>query len=223
MTSVLILAGGSSERMNGINKQFAELCGVPVIVRSALAFEQSENVSEIIIVTRECDIEKIKALCSNYGISKLKAVVSGGNSRAESALRGAEYISSHVTSVAVHDGARPLVKTEQIDEAIKAAETNEAAILAVPSKDTIKCVEADIITDTPPRECLWLAQTPQVFSYSLYMKMLRQDSNVTDDSMLAEMSGANVNIVNGSYDNIKITTPDDIDIAEVLLKRREKC
>lgn len=221
MTCAVILGGGSSQRMNGADKQLLPLDGVPVIIRSALAFEHSELVDGIVIVTRAGSADKIKALCSEYGVTKLMAVVIGGSTRAESAEKGAAA-AGNADIIAVHDGARPLVLPAQIDNAVAAAKEFGASILAVPAKDTIKSAENGTITNTLPRQTLWLAQTPQVFEGGLYRKMLKQDRDVTDDSMLAERCGASVHIVQGSYDNIKITTPDDVAVAEALLRLRKE-
>lgn len=222
MTSAIILGGGSSQRMNGTDKQLMLLEGVPVIIRSALAFEQSELTDEIVIVTRETAVEEVTALCKAYKITKLKAVVSGGETRAESAKKGAAVLDKPEI-VAIHDGARPLVTPSQIDSVIAAAKEHSAAILAIPATDTVKSANDGIVAETLPREALWLAQTPQAFSGQLYAKMLEQEGEATDDSMLAEKCGARVHIVSGSSDNLKITTPTDIAVARALLKvRREQ-
>lgn len=217
----IILAAGSSSRMNGTNKQFLELGGIPVLMRSVLNFEHCAKVSEIVIAARECDCAAIENECKKYGITKLKKVCAGGKDRAESAKIAFGYVDD-CEYVAVHDGARPFADSELIENVIKAAEETGAAIAAIPVTDTVKKAENGFITATPPRSSLFSAQTPQVFKKELYEKMCRVEGAVTDDSSLAEQLGVRVKIAEGCPKNIKITMPADIAIGEVYAGKGEK-
>ncbi len=208
-TDVLILAGGDSRRMNGINKQFAAIGGIPVIIKSALAFESCSVVSGIIIASRECDCAEIKRLCVQYGITKLKAVVTGGKTRTESAARA--FAASDADMIMVHDGARPYVSPELISKIAADAEEYGAAIPAVPVKDTVKFSdETGFSAGTPDRSSLRAVQTPQAFRRPLYEQMINSGREATDDAGLAEILGIKVKLTDGDPANIKITTPDDL-------------
>lgn len=221
-TSVIIVSAGSSSRMNGVDKQLAGICGIPVVVRSMLAFEKCESVLEIIVVTKEESIQIIKDLAAEYNISKLAAVTAGGKTRQESVINGVRKISEKTQMIAVHDGARPLVAPENIEKTIADARVFNGAVLGVPVKDTIKTVSDGLITDTPPRSSLYITQTPQVFKRSVYMRgiefAMRNYLDFTDDCQLAEAIGVKVCMTTGDYKNIKITTPEDIAIAEAILR-----
>lgn len=219
--SVIILAAGSSTRMNGTNKQFLELGGIPVLIRSVLNFENCAQVSEIVIAARESDRDEILSECKKYGITKLKAVCVGGNDRAESARIAFGYIGD-CEFVAIHDGARPFVAPELIENVIEAAKETGAAIAAIPVTDTVKKAENGFITATPPRSELFAAQTPQVFKREIYEKMCKLGGAVTDDSSLAEQLGIRVKIAEGCPKNIKITTPADVAIGEAYAGKGEK-
>lgn len=213
----IIAAGGSSSRMNGENKQFSLIGGVPVIVKSALAFEKNENITGIVIVTREQDREKTAALCAEYGVTKLIYVAAGGNTRSQSVKKGAEIaMKADFDVIAVHDGARPLVSQEIITRTLLCACEKGAAFPAVPVKDTIKVVRGGQIEYTPERAELYVAQTPQAFSRAVYEKMSASDCEATDDCRLAERLGITVYAVDGDYKNIKITTREDLSAAESL-------
>ncbi len=220
--SAIIACAGSFSRMNGVNKQLLELDGIPVAVRSMLAFEQLEEVTEIIVSVRECDIEEYKKLCEKYGVTKLKAVVKGGETRQQSIFNAYREVSKKTRYVAVHDGARPLVSPENIKQCIRDASIFGGAVLGVPVKDTIKNVDGGLITDTPDRRKLYITQTPQIFRKDIYVKGINfansHELDFTDDCQLAEAVGAKVAMTESSYRNIKITTPEDIAVAEILLK-----
>ncbi len=227
-TSVIIVSAGNSSRMNGTDKQFSEINNIPVVIHSMLAFEKCESVSEIIVSTKRDNIENIKNLAKIFNITKLSHVVEGGKTRQESVFNGIRKISDSSGYIAVHDGARPLVKPEHIEKTISDARVFGGAVLGVPVKDTIKTVSGGLITDTPPRSSLYITQTPQVFKRSLYMRgmefALRNYLDFTDDCQLAEAIGAKVFMTTGDYTNIKITTPEDILIANILFEERiEKC
>ncbi|MDE7233855.1 MAG: 2-C-methyl-D-erythritol 2,4-cyclodiphosphate synthase [Ruminiclostridium sp.] len=209
--SAIVLAAGESRRMNGENKQFLLIDGIPVLIRALLAFEECAEITEIVVAAREADHEAIRTLCGVYRVTKLKTVVSGGATRAESASRAFGEISGNAELVAVHDGARPFVTPELIAAVLDAAGETGAAIPAIPVKDTIKRTENGEIVETPDRSALFAAQTPQVFSVGLYRRMLALgDEGVTDDSMLAEWLGVRVRLVEGDPANRKITTPEDM-------------
>ncbi|MBQ8613058.1 MAG: 2-C-methyl-D-erythritol 4-phosphate cytidylyltransferase [Ruminiclostridium sp.] len=213
--SAIILAAGASSRMQGTNKQLLTLGGVPVILRSALNFQNCPEIIEIIIAARAEDCEEIERLCRDAGVTKLKTVCEGGKSRAESA----EIAFSHVEDTdvtAIHDGARPFAYPDLISMVISDAMEHGGAIAAVPVKDTIKITRDGFIESTPDRSTLYSAQTPQAFRTSLYRKMLETGGDFTDDSQLAERLGIKVKITAGSYNNIKITTPEDIALGEAI-------
>lgn len=209
--SAIVLAAGESRRMNGENKQFLLIDGISVLIRALLAFEECAEITEIVVAAREADHEAIRVLCGVYRVTKLKAIISGGATRAESASRAFGEISENAELVAVHDGARPFVTPGLIAAVLEAARETGAAIPVVPVKDTIKRTENGEIVETPDRSALFAAQTPQVFSVGLYRRMLALgDEGVTDDSMLAERLGVRVRLVGGDPANRKITTPEDM-------------
>lgn len=220
--SAIIACAGSFTRMNGVNKQLIELDGIPVAIRSMLAFEQLDEVTEIIVSVRENDIDEYKQLAENYGITKLKAVVKGGETRQQSIFNAYKEVSKETRFVAVHDGARPLVSPDNIKQCIKDASIFGGAVLGVPVKDTIKYVDGGLITDTLDRRKLYITQTPQIFRKDMYVKGINfandHDLDFTDDCQLAEAVGAKIAMTESSYSNIKITTPEDIALAEIILK-----
>lgn len=220
--SAIIACAGSFTRMNGVNKQLLELGGIPVAVRSMLAFEQLDEVTEIIVSARENEIDEYKKLAEKHGVTKLKAVVKGGETRQLSIFSAYKEVSKETRYVAVHDGARPLVSPENIKQCIRDASIFGGAVLGVPVKDTIKNVDGGLITDTPDRRKLYITQTPQIFRKDIYVKginfALSHELDFTDDCQLAEAVGAKVAMTESSYRNIKITTPEDIAVAEILLK-----
>lgn len=221
-TSVVIVCAGNSTRMGGVNKILMPLGEHLVIGVTMLAFEKCKSISEIIIVARENDIPAIKKEAEKAGITKLKQCTAGGSTRQESVINGIKCISDDTELIAVHDGARPLVKPEHIEKTIKDASVFGGATLGVPVKDTIKMVEDSLITDTPPRKFLYITQTPQVFRRRLYFEgidfALEHGLDFTDDCQLVEAIGGKICMTTGDYTNIKITTPEDIQIAEILLK-----
>lgn len=226
MVSVIIVAAGSSARMNGVNKQLEKIDGTPVFVMSALKFERSEKVGEIIIAAPESETEHFEKLAREHGVSKLAAVVAGGETRMRSVRNCLERVSPNADHIAIHDGARPLIETAEIERVFADAEKYGAAIAAVPAVDTIKEAGSDgDITGTPPRGGLYYAQTPQVFSKELYLSCLRKAENtaadkVTDDAGLLEMCGERVRITEISGCNMKITHPEDLVAAAALYRGR---
>ena len=219
----VIVAAGTASRMGGIDKVMAPLDGEPMIVRTVRAFQNCDAVKEIVIVTREDLITRITSLCGKF--DKMQAVVIGGKDRAESVKNGLAMLSQNVKLVAVQDGARPLITEAVIDRTIRAAHTYGAAAPAIPVKDTIKVVAGGIVTTTPDRNTLKAIQTPQVFDFDLLkgaLKKAAQDgAAITDDCSAVELLGYKVKIVEGDERNIKVTTPMDLKIAEMLLEEMQ--
>ena len=219
----VIVAAGNASRMGGIDKVMAELKGEPMIVRTVRTFQECDAISEIVIVTRPDLILPITGLTRS--MSKVKAVVAGGKSRQESVNLGLNALSDKVKLAAIQDGARPLITWQVIDRVVRAAHTHGAAIPAVPVKDTIKIGNGGVIENTPDRATLFAAQTPQVFDFDLLrgaLKKAEQDgATVTDDASAVEHLGMKVKIVEGDERNMKVTTPMDLKIAEMLLEEME--
>ncbi len=222
--TAIVLAAGSGSRMNSqTKKQFMEIKGKPIVWYSLFAFQQSQ-VDEIILVTGKDDVEYCqKEIVDAYDLTKVKAVVAGGKERYESVYNGIKWVNGDI--VLIHDGARPILSQGIIDRCIDGAKEYNAVVAGMPVKDTIKIVgDNNIIEDTPDRSKIWLTQTPQAFNGNLiklsYEKMMESGNvNVTDDAMVVEeYSDVKVRFVEGDYANIKITTPEDILLAEVLLK-----
>ena len=219
----VIVAAGSASRMGGIDKVMASLGGEPMILRTVRAFEDCEAVKEIVIVTREDLMGPIAELCS--GFTKIRSVVQGGSSRQESVKLGLLAFSKEVRLAAVHDGARPLVSGELIDKVIRAAHSYGAAAPAIPVKDTIKIFEGGFIAATPDRSTLRAVQTPQVMDRDLLLGALekaeQEGTALTDDCSAVEHIGMRVRLVEGEERNLKVTTPLDLKIAELLLEEKK--
>jgi len=216
----VIVAAGNASRMGGIDKVMAELDGEPMIVRTVRTFQTCEAIREIVIVTREDLIMPIMTLCADF--DKVKAVVVGGASRAESVLMGLSALSAQVKLAAIQDGARPLVTHAVIDRTVRAAHSYGAAAPAIPVKDTIKVVTGGVVSNTPDRKTLQAVQTPQVFDLELLKgalkKAFQDKAEITDDCSAVERLGMSVKIVEGDERNIKVTTPMDLAIAKLLLE-----
>ena len=226
MVSVIIVAAGSSTRMNGVKKQLEKIGGTSVFVMSALKFDRSEKVGEIIIAAPEGDTALYEKLAREGGVSKLTAVAAGGETRMGSVRNCLEKVSANAEYIAIHDGARPLIETDEIERVFADAEKYGAAIAAVPAVDTIKEVGGNgFIVSTPPRGGLYYAQTPQVFRKSLYLSCLEKAGGaadrVTDDASILELCGEHVKITEISGCNMKITRPDDLIMAEALYRSRQ--
>lgn len=223
--SAIIVAAGNSTRMGGVNKQFLLIDGVPVLIRSLIAFSECPLINEIIVSAREQDIPEMYSMIKEFEITKVKDIVKGGETRQKSVFNAIECISRDSRYLAIHDGARPLVTNEIIEETLFSAFNFEAAATATRVKDTIKVTnENNVIIETPDRSALWAVQTPQVFNKKLYIEAVKNvdgSESYTDDCKLIEEFGCDVHIVEGSYKNIKITTPEDILIAEAFVKRGE--
>ena len=214
----VIVAAGTASRMGGIDKVMASVGGEPMIVHTVRAFQNCEAIKQIIVVTRQDLIVPISDLCHQF--DKVQAVMVGGNSRQESVEIGLGALSSNMKLVAVQDGARPLVTDAVIDRAVRAAHSYGAAAPAVPVKDTIKEVRGGIVSSTPNRSTLRAVQTPQVFDLDLLKGALKKakadGAEITDDCSAVELMGMSVKIVEGDERNIKVTTPMDLKIAEIL-------
>jgi 2-C-methyl-D-erythritol 4-phosphate cytidylyltransferase len=224
MNVAIIAAAGTGSRLAGDRpKQFLQLAGVPIIFHTLKPFEQCDSIQEIIVVLPAAESSDFRALVQKYGLRKLSRVVPGGTTRAESVWRGLLAIRAATAEiVAVHDGVRPFVTTEEIGRTVAAARLHGAAILVAPAIDTIKQVNGGVVVKTLERKQLCRALTPQCFRYELLRRAYEQadvqDPAVTDDSSLVEQLGEPVTIVEGNSRNIKITTQRDLLIAEVFLK-----
>ena len=216
----VIVAAGTASRMGGIDKVMAPIGGEPRIVRTVRAFQNCDAIKQIVVVTRQDLIVPIMDLCHEF--SKVQAVLVGGSSRQESVEIGLGALSSDMKLVAVQDGARPLITWEVIDRTVRAANTYGAAAPAIPVKDTIKVVQGGLVAETPDRSTLRAVQTPQVFDIDLLrgaLKKAREDgAAVTDDCSAVERLSMSVKIVEGDERNIKVTTPIDLKVAEILLE-----
>ena len=219
----VIVAAGSSQRMGGQNKLLLPLAGAPVLAHTLRAFEKCAAVRDIVLVCREQDILPYTELARSYGIGKLRTVTRGGDSRTASVLAGLRAAPADAALVAVHDGARPLVSEAVITEAVCAAAEHGAAAPVVPVKDSIKRIVDGTIAADVPRDTLAAVQTPQVFRRELLLRALedaaRSGHSFTDDCAAVEAMGQAVQATHGSYENIKITTPEDILVAQALLQK----
>lgn len=216
----VIVAAGSASRMGGIDKVMAPLGGEPMILRTVRTFQNCGAIKEIVIVTREDLILPITELCG--GFDKVRAVVRGGDSRQASVKLGLSAFTDKMELAAVHDGARPLVSEAVIDRTVRAAHTYGGAAPVVSVKDTIKVFEGGFIASTPDRETLRAVQTPQVFDLDLLRGALekadKDGAAVTDDCSAVERLGLKIRLVEGEERNLKVTTPMDLKIAEMLLE-----
>lgn len=226
--SAILLAAGNGTRMNDDRaKQFIEIGGLPVVVRSAMAFEQSPEIHEIVVVTRSADIEGCTKILRDYGITKLTKVIAGGSTRQESAKLGFDAVNPACDYVAIHDAARCLVTPDNIEAVMETAYVSGCAACASRVVDTIKKTNgANTITETIDRENTWLVQTPQVFMADMYRAAAYMGAKdhvlATDDCMLCERLGFQVKLVDTGRFNIKVTYPEDITMAEMILAVREK-
>jgi 2-C-methyl-D-erythritol 4-phosphate cytidylyltransferase len=220
----IIAAGGQGKRVKGeLPKQFLMLKDKPILAHTVDKFERCELVDEIILVVPEGYLEYCsQAIVDKYGFNKVRKVICGGNERQDSVYLGLKACPNDASIVVIHDGVRPLISSEKISESIRICEKKRAVVLAVPVKDTVKRVEQNHIVITLDRSKLWLTQTPQTFEYKLILdayKKAEEDNFVgTDDSALVERLGCGVTILEGDYKNIKITTAEDLMIAEKLLE-----
>lgn len=226
--SAVILAAGSGSRFSdNVQKQFLEIRGESVLIRSARAFQNSEEIHEIVLVTRRADVEGCRNLLRQNGITKLTTVVAGGDTRQQSAKRGFDAVNPECDFVAIHDAARCLITPNMIEAAMESAYVHGAAACAARVSDTIKRTDnASFVTETIDRENCWTVQTPQVFMADMYRAasyMAERDHVTgTDDCFLCERLGFKVAMVDVGKTNMKITYPEDAVIAEAILASREK-
>ena len=219
---VIVVAAGSSSRMKGVDKQFAPVTGIPVIARTLCRLEKSAHITEITVVTRKEKIADISKLAERYAIAKLKNIVEGGSSREDSVKNGIVLYKDTAEKVLVHDGARPLVDLKTIENVALALEDCESVTCAVKVKDTIKRIDENgIVKETLNRDELVSVQTPQGVSVQKFLSAAEETdlASFTDDTSVMEYMGEKTKIVDGNYENIKITTPQDIILAEAYLAK----
>lgn len=223
---VITVAAGASSRMCGTNKQLLPLCGIPAVIRTLMRLEACEKISNIILVTRAEDIFVLQQLAEKYSLSKLTDIVCGGETRRQSVENGLARLPQNAERVLIHDGARPFVTEKIVNEVIGALEKHCAVACAVKPKDTVKQINAEgYVVSTPDREALASVQTPQgvwVREYRAALQSVENSPTLTDDMSVMEAAGYTPFIVQGSYDNIKITTPEDIPLAEYLILKESE-
>jgi 2-C-methyl-D-erythritol 4-phosphate cytidylyltransferase len=219
--AAIIVAAGDSQRMEGIDKMFAPLGGRPVLARVIDTFQNCRRIDQIIIVMNSKNIEQCRRMVAAEAEAwnKLRDICLGGKQRQDSVVEGLKRLKEGEW-VVIHDGARPLVTADLIERGLEAAKETGAAVAAVPVTDTIKFVNSsEIVRQTLPRQNLRAVQTPQVFRIDVIKNTYKYTTgDVTDDAALVEKAGYKVKLYMGSYDNIKITKPDDLAVAEALLK-----
>lgn len=224
--AILVAAGSSTRMAIHMSKQFIPLLNIPAIAHTLHAFEKADCIQEIVVVCRNEDISELWDTIRTYHIHKVAAVVPGGETRQQSVAAGIAAASVQAAYFAIHDGARPLIQPQDIDAVIQDAFLHKASALAVPVKDTIKIIDkSGFVASTPDRSSLWAVQTPQVFERSLYLTAMKQaernSADYTDDCQLVEHIGIPIHLCPGDYTNLKLTTQEDIAIAEAILKKRE--
>ena len=225
----IVVCGGSSSRMKGVDKMFAPIFGVPVAVRSVLKFQNSPVIDGIIIVTREEKVLEVQKLCEEYKLTKVTDIVVGGRCRQESVYNGLKMVSDDTAFVLIHDGARPFVTLGCIERVLNGAKRFHAVAAAVPLKDTVKQIKGKgdlTVVGTPDRSTLASVQTPQGFRTEIYKAAVEafydRLEDFTDDCSIVEAYGQSVSLVDGDYRNIKITTAEDLAIAEILAEGEEQ-
>lgn len=221
-TTALIVAAGQSTRFGGeIPKQFVTVCGRPLLAWTISRFEEAESIDKIIVVvSSDYLLFTGDNVIDPFRFEKVYKIVSGGETRQESVLMGLQAMPPNTELVAIHDGARPLVLPEDIDRTVDAARITGAAMLAVPITDTVKRVEDNVVVATLDRRKLYLAQTPQVFEFQTIVSAHQEhQSSVTDDASLVEARGIGVHIIAPTSTNLKVTTPEDLLMVEVMLEQ----
>ncbi|WP_286317278.1 2-C-methyl-D-erythritol 4-phosphate cytidylyltransferase [Romboutsia ilealis] len=224
MNGVVIVAAGTGSRMNmGINKQFIKLEGKEIIAYTIEKFYNNSNIEDIVVVVKEDESDFFKKeILDKYNFKNIK-IAYGGKERQDSVYNGLKLLDKKCHVVLIHDGARPFVSDKIIDNCIKEAKNHKAVVVGVPVKDTIKVIDKDkYIVDTPNRSVLWSVQTPQIFDYNIlidaYKDAFKNGFYGTDDAMLVERIGYKVKMVEGSYNNIKITTQEDLNLGSQILR-----
>ncbi|MFT9600483.1 2-C-methyl-D-erythritol 4-phosphate cytidylyltransferase [Mesobacillus sp.] len=224
---VIIPAAGQGKRMGaGKNKLLLTLEGVPILVHTLRVFEADAECSGIILAINPSDEQEFKSLLKEYGIHKVSSLVTGGKERQDSVYNGLMAVHSLDGIVLVHDAARPFIRIETIHNLVEAASKDGGAIVAVPVKDTIKKAANNMVAETVERSSLWAVQTPQAFRAAVLLeahnKAMREQFIGTDESSLVERIPHRVTIIEGDYDNIKLTTPEDLYFAEAILRKRKE-
>lgn len=219
----IVVAAGTSRRMGGVDKIFADLAGRPLLARTIDVFQACPSIDRVVIVLSRDKLDEGRRLAKEYQLSKVSDVCAGGARRQDSVREGLERLAG-CQWVVVHDGARPCLNVDLIERGLEEARTTGAAIAAMPVTDTIKIVSPDsFVAETPFRQSLWAAQTPQVFRFDIIDEAYRKaEGDATDDATLVENLGYKVKIYPGSDANIKVTTPDDLLLAEAILRSRER-
>jgi len=228
-TLALIPAAGAGIRMGaGRAKQFLDLCGSPVLAVTLRKFQFSPLVHEIVAVVPPGEVEYCRQeIVQRFGLDKVKRVVEGGRRRQDSVRLGLEASGAGFDLVVIHDGVRPLVREETLERVLSAAGKDRAVVAGLPARDTVKEVDGDLrVTRTYPRRQVWLVQTPQVFRYedilAAHREAVREDwDEMTDDALLVERIGVPVRVVEGTEDNIKVTTPQDLELARFFYARQQ--
>lgn len=225
--SAIVVAAGSGSRMKSKTKKpYLEIAGRPLIVRTLQALEQSALIRDIVLVVGEEELNDAKRLVTQYGIRRVTRYAPGGKERQDSVQNGLRVLDATVDLVVVHDGVRPFVEPEEIDRVIETAAEFGAAAIGTPVKDTIKKIKkGGVVEETLPREALYAVQTPQAFQARILRDAYKKAgavSQYTDDASLVEAAGYPVRVVDGSYRNIKITTPEDLTVAEALIKESRR-
>ena len=217
--SAIILGAGASRRMEGCDKLFAHAFGKPLLYWSICAFEHTPLVDEIIIVLNQANLTAGRKLTEKEKFYRVRAIVPGGERRQDSVMEGLKSATGEI--VLIHDGARPLVDSSLIERVARGALLTGACIPAIIPTDTIKTELDGFVKETLPRKALRAIQTPQAFESRLLQSAFRNaDCEVTDDAQMAEMAGIKVSLTDGSYDNIKVTTPSDLELARILIRKR---
>lgn len=217
---VIVVAAGMSSRMKGADKLFVPIAGIPVIARTLLSFERSSDISRIIIVTREQSVNQIQLIAEKYMINKLSDIVIGSDTRQKSVMCGLKRLEKTEEKVLISDGARMFVTKRMISDCVTLLKSHDGCVTAIKVSDTVKKVEGDKVTSTVDRAMLYLAQTPQGITVKHYLNTVQSAdvSLFTDDVSVLEAGGFDVAIVKGDPKNIKITTPEDIALAEIFVR-----
>lgn len=222
----VVVAAGSARRMEGIDKILAPLGGVPVLVHTLMTFEQCPDIAETIVVTREDLLVEVSRLCKEYSLNKVSKILVGGDERILSVRAGLREVDKRTELIAIHDGARPFLSQKTLNEVLARAKTCGAAAPAIEISDTIKRVHDGIVQETVDRDCLRAVQTPQVFQADLIRAAIEQAvrdcAQITDDCCAVERIGMQVSLTAGDRRNIKITTPFDLALGEIILEEKEE-
>ena len=224
--SAVVVAAGSARRMEGIDKVLAALGGYPVLVHTLRTFQQCPLISEVVVVTREDLLVEIADLCRDFALTKVTKVVKGGKERIHSVQAGLNEVREDAELIAIHDGARPLLPPDVLEEVLQTAARTGAAAPAVPVTDTVKRAQDGLAVETVDRSTLFAVQTPQVFQADLIRaavhKALEDGEVLTDDCAAVERLGMKVSLTRGSRENLKLTTPFDLVVGEAVLAARER-